>query len=60
MRGIGSIQMSAAPHGVGKMATGSMRFGVGKMSGGVEAESRKSAMKANEGLEKLMAAKGKK
>lgn len=51
--------MSAAPSGVGKMAGASMKFGVGKMAGG-EAEARKAGMKANEGLEKLMAAKGKK
>lgn len=59
MRGIGSIKMSAVPSGVGKMASGAMKFGVGKMAGG-EAEARKAGMKANEGLEKLMAAKGKK
>lgn len=59
MRGIGSIKMSAVPSGVGKMAAGAMKFGVGKMAGG-EVEARKAGMKANEGLEKLMAAKGKK
>ena len=59
MRGIGSIKLSAVPSGIGKMAGASMKFGVGKMAGG-EAEARKAGMKANEGLEKLMAAKGKK
>ena len=59
MHGIGSIKMSAAPSGIGKMAGGAMKYGVGKMAGG-EAEARKAGMKANEGLEKLMAAKGRK
>jgi len=60
MHGIGSIKMSAVPSGVGKMASGAMKFGVGKMAGDERAEARKAGMKANEGLEKLMAAKGKK
>lgn len=59
MRGIGSIKLSAVPSGIGKMAGASMKFGIGKMAGG-EAEARKAGMKANEGLEKLMAAKGRK
>ena len=59
MRGIGSIKLSAVPSGVGKMAGASMKFGVGKMAAG-EAEARKAGIKANEGLEKLMAAKGRK
>lgn len=58
MRGIGSIKLSAVPSGTGKMASGAMKFGVGKMIG--EAESRKAGMKAHEGLEKLMASKGRK
>lgn len=51
--------MSAAPSGVGKMASGAMKFGVGKMASH-DAEAKKAGMKANEGLEKLMASKGKK
>lgn len=59
MRGIGSMKITAVPSGIGKMAVGAMKFGVGKMAGG-EAEARKLGMKAHEGLEKLMASKGKK
>lgn len=59
MRGIGSIKLSAVPSGTGKMASAAMKFGVGKMVGEA-AESRKAGMKAHEGLEKLMASKGRK
>jgi len=60
MRGIGSIKLSAVPSGTGKMASGAMKFGVGKMVGASEAEARKAGMKAHEGLEKLIASKGRK
>lgn len=58
MRGVGSMKLSYAPEGVGKMQTKG-KFGVGKMAGGEE-EDKKAGMKAHEGLEKLMAHKGKK
>jgi hypothetical protein len=59
MRGIGSMKTTAVPSGVGKMSGGALKFGVGKMAGG-EVEAKKAGMKAHEGLEKLMASKGKK
>lgn len=52
------MKLSYAPEGVGKMQTKG-KFGVGKMAGGEE-EDKKAGMKAHEGLEKLMAHKGKK
>lgn len=57
MRGVGSIKLSAVPSGVGKMS--SSKYGVGKMKPD-EIEVKKAGMKAQEGLEKLMATKGKK
>ncbi len=59
MRGVGSMKSSAVPSGVGKMNGGALKFGVGKMAGG-EAEAKKEGMKAHEGLEKLIASRGKK
>lgn len=57
MRGVGSIKLSAVPSGVGKMS--SSKYGVGKMKPD-EIEVKKAGMKAQEGLEKLMASRGKK
>jgi hypothetical protein len=59
MRGVGAMKISAVPSGVGKMAGGSMKFGVGKMAGD-DAEAKKAGMKAYEGLEKVIASRGKK
>lgn len=53
------MKLSYAPSGVGKMASSKGKYGVGKMAGGEE-EDKKAGMKAHEGLEKLMAHKGKK
>jgi hypothetical protein len=58
MRGVGSFKLSNAPTGVGKMA--SSKYGVGKMKPDADQEAKKAGVKANEGLEKLLASKGKK
>ena len=61
MRGVGSMKSSAVPSGVGKMNGGALKFGVGKMAGDASgAEAKKAGMKAHEGLEKLIASRGKK